>query len=282
MTKFKETIYGNSKYILGDSIEYMKELINKGEKFDCIVTDPPYGINHKSNRRKNKEDMTTRSGILNDGHDNNDLLEEAINLSYDLLEDDAHIYWFTRWDRVDVQMPLLKKKFNIKNIIIWDKGNHGSGDLQGSYGNRYEVVIYGMKGRKIFNKVDDRIRQPDILDISNFTDEDILKFKDNPALEITINTLNEIYGLDPLVVEFLKVSHQKLQHPHQKPLDLLTFLIKKSTNVNDKVLDMFGGVGSTLISGELINRQVTAIELNDVVYNQGVEHIKNKISIYKK
>lgn len=38
-----------------------------------------------------------------------------------------------------------------KNIIIWNKNNHGSGDLKAQYAPRYEMIIYGMKGRREFN-----------------------------------------------------------------------------------------------------------------------------------
>ena len=99
--------YNNSLYINGDCLLIMQKMINKNKKVDCIIVDPPYGINHKSNRRKNKNDMTTRKGILNDV-DNEDLLEKSIELSYKLLKDKSHIYWFTRWDMLDIHLPMLK------------------------------------------------------------------------------------------------------------------------------------------------------------------------------
>lgn len=45
-------------YLNIDCLLAMQQMINKNKKVDCIITDPPYGINHKSNRRKNKNDMT--------------------------------------------------------------------------------------------------------------------------------------------------------------------------------------------------------------------------------
>ena len=66
-------------------------MINKNIKVNCIIVDPPYGINHHSNRRKDKSDMTTRGGILND-ENNEELLEKSLELSYQCLEDNSHIY----------------------------------------------------------------------------------------------------------------------------------------------------------------------------------------------
>jgi site-specific DNA-methyltransferase (adenine-specific) len=33
----------------------------------------------------------------------------------------------------------------VKNIIIWDKKQHGMGDLKRSYGSRYESIIFAIK-----------------------------------------------------------------------------------------------------------------------------------------
>jgi DNA modification methylase len=222
----------------------MQQVIDKGKKVNCVIVDPPYGINHKSNRRKDKSDMTTRKGIMNDV-DNQYLLKQAINLSYQCLEDNSHIYWFTRWDKLEEQMPMLRQFYNIKNVLVWDKGNHGSGDLTGAYGNRYECIIYAMKGRRDLNKIDGKQRHDDIL-------------------------------------EFSKVSAQKLIHPHQKPIELLEFLILKSTNEGETILDMFAGVGSTLCAAIKNNRNCFAIELDNEVYIKGKEYINKDFKDYIK
>lgn len=143
-----------------------------------------------------------------------------------------------RWDELEEQIPMLRRYYNIKNVLIWDKGNRGSGDLTGAYGNRYECIVYGMKGRRPLNIVDGKQRHDDIL-------------------------------LYP------KISASKLVHPHQKPLELLEFLIQKSTNEDDYILDMFGGVGSTMCAAINTNRKCISIELDNDVYERGVEYISN-------
>ena len=40
----------------GDCLEVMDKLIEEGIKVDCILTDPPYGMEFKSNHRKIKYD----------------------------------------------------------------------------------------------------------------------------------------------------------------------------------------------------------------------------------
>lgn len=50
-------------------------------------------------------------------------------------------------------------------------------------------------------------------------------------------------------------------HPTMKPVELLACQIKNSTKEKDKVLDIFGGSGSTLIACEQLNRECYCMEL---------------------
>ena len=228
--KVKDVFYFND-----DCLNTLKEMVNRNKLVDLILVDPPYGINHHSNRRKDKSDLTTRAGIMND-ENNHQLLSEVLDLTNQVLKVDSHIYWFTKWSSLDEHLPLLKEFFSVKNVLIWDKGNRGSGDLTGSYGNKYECIIYGMKGRRNLNTIKGVSRHDDIL-------------------------------------SFSKVSHSKLVHPHQKPLDLLEFLIQKSTNLGEVVLDMFAGVGSTLEACLNTGRAGIGIELDTHFYNIGCQRL---------
>ena len=62
------------------------------------------------------------------------------------------------------------------------------------------------------------------------------------------------------------------EHPTMKPVPLFDYQIKNSTNVNDKVLDLFGGSGTTMIACEQNNRKSYLMELDpkyvDVIVNR--------------
>lgn len=64
------------------------------------------------------------------------------------------------------------------------------------------------------------------------------------------------------VLEFDKPNRNGL-HPTMKPLELIGYLIKNSSKENDKVLDLFGGSGSTLIACEQLERQCYIMELDE-------------------
>lgn len=56
-------------------------------------------------------------------------------------------------------------------------------------------------------------------------------------------------------------------HQNQKPVDLCKYLINKSSNENDTVLDCFMGSGSTGVACLQTNRNFIGIELEEKYYN---------------
>ena len=57
---------------------------------------------------------------------------------------------------------------------------------------------------------------------------------------------------------------KSLDHPTTKPIKLLVGLIHNSTSENQKIIDLFGGSGSTLIACEKTNRQCRMMELDPI------------------
>lgn len=142
----------NYKLFFGDCLEVMDKLIEEEVAFDAIITDPPYGINFKSNHRKEKY-----NAITND--DNLGFINEYFSKCHDLLKENTHIYCFCSWHKIDEFKIAFEKYFKLKNIIVWEKNNTSMGDLKGSYAPKYEFILYGHKGRR------ERIgkRLPDII-----------------------------------------------------------------------------------------------------------------------
>lgn len=64
------------------------------------------------------------------------------------------------------------------------------------------------------------------------------------------------------VLDFKKPTKNKL-HPTQKPVEMMEYLIGNSTEEGNKVLDLFGGSGSTLIACENTNRTCYMMELDE-------------------
>lgn len=64
------------------------------------------------------------------------------------------------------------------------------------------------------------------------------------------------------VLDFDKPNKSEL-HPTMKPIDLISYQIKNSSQKNDIVLDLFGGSGTTLIACEQLNRICYTMELDE-------------------
>ena len=142
----------NYKLYNGDCLEIIDKLIEEGIKVDCILTDPPYGMEFESNYRKIKYGK-----IKNDN--NLSFLDEYFKKCFNLLNNDTHIYCFCSWHNIDKFKIYFEKYFKLKNIIVWEKNNTSMGDLKGSYAPKYEFILYGHKGRRLRNG----FRYPDIL-----------------------------------------------------------------------------------------------------------------------
>jgi DNA modification methylase len=112
---------GDCELILGDSVDVLPVL---GE-IDALVTDPPYGMEFRSNFRT----VTPKfHAIAND--DNADLLRWACE-----LEPKHSAYVWCRWDNLqDIPRP--------QSLVTWVKNNWSMGDLEHEHARQTEVCAF--------------------------------------------------------------------------------------------------------------------------------------------
>ena len=111
------------------------------EKADLCLTDPPYGMNYQSGRRKEKHNK-----IINDAELS--WLPEFSRRLRLICNQNIHLYIFSSWHRIEIFKSLLQQNFNIQNILIWHKNNHGSGDLKNDYAPQYEMILLLNTGKR--------------------------------------------------------------------------------------------------------------------------------------
>lgn len=81
-------------------------------------------------------------------------------------------------------------------------------------------------------------------------------------------TYKELKGTrDRDVLRFNRIDPGKNIHPTEKPTSILEYMIKKSSNQDDIILDPFAGGGSTLIASKNLNRNCIGIELEEKYVN---------------
>lgn len=202
---------GINKVIQGDCLDLMKKMPDKCT--DLVVTDPPYGMEFRSNYR-----IVKHQKIANDN--NLDWLPQLSKALYRVTKDDAHGYIFCSFHNIDLfKQIFVGGGWRVKNILVWHKNNTGMGDLEGNYAPQYELVLFVTKGNKKLN---------------GGRDSNILRFN---------RTGNEL-------------------HPTQKPTDLISFLISKSSETNNLILDPFMGSGTTARAAADLHRNWIGCEIS--------------------
>lgn len=140
------------------------EMIDKIDfKIKCVITDPPYGMNYISNRRTAS---LKDKGIENDNNIDTamDLVRNVFIKLYNKMDTNSGLFCFIGWKQENYIIQILEDiGFIIKNSIIWNKNNHGTGDLIYSFAPKHERIIYATKG-----KVELNYRYPDVLDGNDF------------------------------------------------------------------------------------------------------------------
>lgn len=127
-----------------DCVDGMRERL-ADDSVDCVVTDPPYGIDFQSSHRYESETFDTI--------DADESVEAAVALYREMcseaarvLRDGRHFYAFTRWDVYPAFLNVTKQFFDVKNCIVWRKNNWGMGDLSGAYAPAHEFCIFATNG----------------------------------------------------------------------------------------------------------------------------------------
>jgi DNA modification methylase len=176
----------------GDCLELMKGIADKS--VDCIITDPPYGMDYQSSRRIDKEKRHKK--ILNDKTPFVWFLYDAFRV----LKDESCILVFCRWDSQEAfKSALVWSGFTVKSQIIWDREHHGMGDLSGSPAPCHDVIWFAVKGKyKLPSK-----RPKDIVKSKRLSGEQLSHPNEKPVdlMEQLVNSYakeNEVI-LDPFM-----------------------------------------------------------------------------------
>lgn len=112
---------------------------------DLVLTDPPYGVAYVTSRRSRSDKL--RKPVANDT--DLSVMEEVWPHAMRLLANDRHWYCFASPRMIH---EVLRITGNAKHTIAWDKGDRGTvGDLECGFGEAWEAILYGMKGRRALN-----------------------------------------------------------------------------------------------------------------------------------
>ena len=176
---------------------------------------------------------------------------------------------------------------NIKNYKydwVWEKSMPSGMATSSFMPMKYHEIIsiFVNKGKPTYNKImtersdtgKARLKNSGrILNGSNHKSEHINKNK----IAGTYSEYNKTKVNPKTILKFSSVSNApkgNKQHPTQKPISLMEYLIKTYTNENETVLDFTMGSGSTGVACVNTKRNFIGIELDDKYFEIAEQRIK--------
>jgi DNA modification methylase len=135
-------VLGDHRLLCGDSTSLTEvERLMDGKKADMVFTDPPYGVEYRSNFRSDK---AKRFEVLQ----NDDKILDIAPVVWDAMgENTAAFIWTSHH-----VYPVWRAQFEqfYKQTIVWQKSGGAMGDLQGQYAVNYELALFCAKGSPKF------------------------------------------------------------------------------------------------------------------------------------
>lgn len=259
-----------SKIIRGDSLQNLLKMDD--EKFDLIITSPPYNIGKEYEKRQSiQKYLDWQKPILEQLAR---VLSEKGSLCWQVgnYVDKGEVFPLDMY-----YYPMFKNLgLKLRNRIIWHFGHglHASNRFSG----RYETILWFTKSDKyIFNL--DNVRVPaKYPGKRHFKGEKRGQVSGNPLgknpsdiWEIVVRDWeNELWNIPNV-----KSNHpEKSEHPCQYPIELVERCVLALSNEKSWVLDPFAGVGSSMIASLIHNRNTIGIEKEEKYCRFTEERIK--------
>jgi site-specific DNA-methyltransferase (adenine-specific) len=211
--------------IIGDSVIELERL--QEGSFDCILTDPIYGIGADTFSNKSGTSQTFISHEYSDSYEEwKRLMPIFAREFFRVAKGQAHAYIFCdirRWEELSKIFSKVGWDVWFKPII-WDKGNRGTLP-QPDYGPRYtyEAILFANKGRKPVRRV-----ARDVIPIP---------------------------------------TEVKPHFAAEKPVELFKDLLSRTVEPGNTVLDASCGSGTIFPAASLTFCRATGIEINPETAN---------------
>lgn len=250
----------STKLIQGDCLEVMKSIPDGS--IDAIITDPPYGT----------------TACKWDSVIDFDLMWEQLNR---IIKPNGAIVLFG--SQPFTSALIMSNVNNYRTSYVWDKQksvnfvqakNHPMKRTE-------DILVFGLN-RVVYNP---QMVKRDLKEVNKqiskmVKDESKYKCKDDSYLKVSggykRNTNKEFaYPTNIITISCIskECNPKHRQHPTQKPVTLMEYLIKTYTNENETVLDFTMGSGSTGVAAKNLKRNFIGIEQDENYFNIAKERI---------
>lgn len=203
------------------------------EKFDVILTDPPYGMGADSFGDAGGLLAESEHHYADDISHWRELMGRWCGLAYSITKPQAHAYVFCDIDNFAELRELMRnagwKVFRTPLVNHKPRGNRMPWPEQGPK-RRYELILYAVKGNR------------------------------------------PVTGVYSDVIESV-MTEENLAHGAQKPVSLYVDLLKRSIRPGDTVLDCFAGTGTIFPAAHSVRCKAVGVEQSAEYYGIAVSRL---------
>lgn len=259
-------LLGKHRLMCGDSTNPVDvdELMN-GEYADLLLTDPPYNVDYEgSDGQKIENDKMEDASFRQ-------FLVQAFQNADGAMRTGAGFYiWHADSEGYNFRGACHDIGWKVRQCLIWVKNSFTFG--RQDYKWQHEPCLYGWKEGSAHYFIEE-YNHPTIIEQEINLD----KLKKEELKKIIEDI---IYSDTPTTIIRENKPLKNDLHPTMKPIKLLAYLLKNSSERGQKILDLFGGSGSTLIACEQLDRQCYMMEYDpkyvDVIINRWEEYTGKK------
>ena len=240
-------ILGNHRVMCGDStnLDNIEEL-TQGQTIDLVWTDPPYNVDHESADGKKIDNDNMDDGQFRQ------FLRDLFSNAWAVTKPGCPIYIaHADSEGINFRGAMVEAGWDMKQCLIWVKNSMVLG--RQDYQWQHEPILYGWKpgaAHKWYGEFNKKTTIDDTPDVREMDKSQIVNL---------VRTLQN--ALNSTALRFDKPGMSG-EHPTMKPVELVAHMIKNSSRKGDKVLDVCGGSGSTLIACQKYGRQARLMEFD--------------------
>lgn len=251
-------LLGNHRVLCGDATKLIDlQTVLGGKWADCVWTDPPYNVAYEGTAGTIQNDAMSDDAFAQ-------FLGEAFSALASSMRAGAPIYVaHSDTGGFTFRKAFVEAGFKLSSCLIWRK--NALVLSRGDYHWQHEPILYGWKTGGPHRWFGGR----DKTTIAEF---------DGPAFQqVGENEWQIVLGETTLIVRGSDLTVQSLRgtvfyedkpaanvdHPTMKPVALIARMLANSTRRGARVLDPFGGSGSTLIACEALGLHAHLLELDE-------------------
>lgn len=262
---------GNHRLMCGDSTNPLdvQELMDD-EYADLLLTDPPYNVDYEGSdgqkiENDKMEDLSFRAFLV-----------QAFQNADEYMKTGASFYiWHADSEGYNFRGACHDIGWKVRQCLIWVKNSFTFG--RQDYKWQHEPCLYGWKEGSAHYFIDE-YNHPTIIEqeinLDKLKKEELKKIIEDIIYTDTPTTI--IRENKPLKNDL---------HPTMKPIKLLSYLLKNSSERGELVMDLFAGSGSTMIACEQLGRTCYSMEYDpkyvDVIIDRWEQLTGKKAKLIK-